>query len=90
MITVECRAGENLLRVAERCGVTVPNAEFCFEGSCCLCEMEVQGGAVEVGYRADTSGADLIRSCICPVPKGRKIVDVNVLSEDNVWGEGVL
>lgn len=24
--------------------------EFCFEGSCCHCEMEVDGGAVEVQY----------------------------------------
>ncbi|OAE29243.1 hypothetical protein AXG93_3825s1130 [Marchantia polymorpha subsp. ruderalis] len=64
--------------------------EFCFEGSCCHCEMEIPGGAAEVGYRADASGADLIRSCICPVPKGRKVVEVNVLSEDDVWGEGVL
>eukprot|EP00897_Mesotaenium_endlicherianum_P010755 jgi/Mesen1/9708/ME000069S09112 len=83
-------AGENILRVAERCGVIVPDLDFCYEGTCCHCEIEVKGGAPEVGYRAEPQGGDLVRSCICPVPAGRDTVQVKVLSEEDAWGDGVL
>ncbi|CAI5527641.1 unnamed protein product [Closterium sp. Naga37s-1] len=89
-ITVESREGENLLHLAERCGAMKASEEFCFEGTCCHCEMEVEGGASEAGYRA-MGGSDLIRSCICPVP-GRNggTLKVRILSEEDVWGDGVL
>ncbi|CAI5993173.1 unnamed protein product [Closterium sp. NIES-64] len=89
-ITVESREGENLLHLAERCGAMKPSEEFCFEGTCCHCEMEVEGGASEAGYRA-MGGSDLIRSCICPVP-GRNggTLKVRILSEEDAWGDGVL
>lgn len=89
-VAVTARAGENLLRLAESCGVMTPNTDFCFEGSCCHCEMEVVGGAREIGYRAEARNAELIRSCICPVPQGRSNIRVNLINEEDVWGEGVV
>ncbi|CAM6091244.1 unnamed protein product [Calypogeia fissa] len=89
-VTVNCRTGDNLLKVAESGGVMIPTRDFCFEGSCYHCEMEVEGGAMEVGFSADPRGSDLIRSCLCPVPRGRQAVVVNVVSDDDVWGAGVV
>lgn len=89
-ITASARVGENILRAAERAGAMVPDLDFCFEGTCCHCEMEVAGGAPEVGYRADPSTGDLVRSCICPVPAGRRELRVRILSEEDAWGDGVL
>lgn len=90
MVACTARVGENLLRVAERCQVMTPNSDFCFEGSCCHCEMEVVGGAKEVGGCAATKVDELIRSCICPVPVASGTIQVNLVNEDDVWGEQVV
>eukprot|EP00270_Netrium_digitus_P021389 TRINITY_DN9130_c0_g1_i1.p1 TRINITY_DN9130_c0_g1~~TRINITY_DN9130_c0_g1_i1.p1 ORF type:complete len:203 (-),score=24.13 TRINITY_DN9130_c0_g1_i1:109-687(-) len=91
VIEEQAHVGENMLRVAERCGAMLPNQDFCYEGTCCHCEMDVEGGATEVGYRANASGEDLIRSCICPVPvRQQEQVVVRILSEEDAWGSGVL
>ncbi|XP_024542693.1 uncharacterized protein LOC112350556 [Selaginella moellendorffii] len=89
-VTVTANSGENLLKVAERCGVLVPNDDFCFEGTCCHCELDVVGGAQEAGYRAEANRGNLVRSCICPVPSGRSTVEVNVISDEEVWGDSVV
>jgi len=89
-VTVDAGVGENLLRVAERSGVLIPNTDFCYEGTCCHCEVEVEGGAAEVGYRADPTAGDLVRSCICPVPARNGPLRVRVLSEADAWEDGVL
>eukprot|EP00250_Pteridium_aquilinum_P004223 c14449_g1_i1 orf=647-1174(-) len=89
-VTAVARVGENLLRVAERCEVMIPNQDFCFEGSCCHCEMEVVGGASEVGPNGSQKLDELVRSCICPVPFKNGGVQVNLINEDDVWGERVL
>eukprot|EP00271_Cylindrocystis_brebissonii_P018537 TRINITY_DN52_c0_g2_i1.p1 TRINITY_DN52_c0_g2~~TRINITY_DN52_c0_g2_i1.p1 ORF type:complete len:213 (+),score=27.64 TRINITY_DN52_c0_g2_i1:185-823(+) len=86
-VTTTAFVGENLLRVAERCGVMVPTTDFCYEGTCCQCEMEVKGGAPEVGYRADPSAGDLVRSCICMVPSRTGPVEVSVMSEEGAWAD---
>ncbi|KAH9332037.1 hypothetical protein KI387_004145, partial [Taxus chinensis] len=78
-VTTSARSGENLLRVAESCGMMIPNTSFCFEGSCYHCEMELLGGAQEAG-RQDNS--DLVRCCLCPVPAGRTSIDINVFDDD--------
>jgi hypothetical protein len=49
----EALEGENLLRVLERIGALGPPTPFCFEGTCRLCECEVQGGAKELPIRSD-------------------------------------
>ncbi|CAM6038321.1 unnamed protein product [Sphagnum compactum] len=89
-VTVQCRVGENLLKVAEKCGVMVVNNDFCFEGSCYHCEMEVVGGAKEIGYRAEDTAGFLVRSCICPVPAGRMNVEVNIINAEDGWGDSVV
>lgn len=68
-VTVDAGVGENLLRVAERSGVLIPNT---------------------VGYRADPTAGDLVRSCICPVPARNGPLRVRVLSEADAWEDGVL
>lgn len=77
-VKISARSGENLLQVAERCGVMIPDTDFCFQGSCYDCEMEVVGGAQEVGGQGSS---DIIRSCLCPVPKGRTSIDVNIFDD---------
>lgn len=89
-VTAMARVGENLLKVSERCGVMIPNPDFCFEGSCCHCEMEVAGGALEVGSSAGQKVDELVRSCICPVPSREGGVEVNLINEEDVWGERVV
>jgi len=86
-VTVSANAGDNLLKVAEQCGAMAVTDDFCFEGSCCHCEMEVNGGAVEVGYRAEVCGGELVRSCLCPVPRGRRTVEVNIINSDDGWDD---
>ncbi|KAG0557667.1 hypothetical protein KC19_11G148000 [Ceratodon purpureus] len=89
-VTVSANVGDNLLRVAEQCGAMVVTDDFCFEGSCCHCEMEVNGGAAEVGYRAEVKGGELVRSCLCPVPNGRRTVEVNIINSDDGWDDLML
>lgn len=89
-VNAMARVGENLLKVAERCGVMIPSPDFCFEGSCCHCEMEVTGGALEVGSSAGQKVDELVRSCICPVPSRKGGVKVNLINEEDVWGDRVV
>ncbi|MCO5576266.1 hypothetical protein L7F22_030075 [Adiantum nelumboides] len=89
-VSAVARVGENLLKVAERCKVMLPTSAFCFEGSCYHCEMEVVGGASEVGPSGSGRVDELVRSCICPVPSKKGGIEVNVVSDDDVWGERVL
>jgi hypothetical protein len=56
-VKISARSGENLLQVAERCGVMIPDT---------------------VGGQGNS---DIIRSCLCPVPKGRTSIDVNIFDD---------
>ncbi len=68
-ITVEATAGEPLLQVAERAGVSIPTG--CLMGSCHACEVELGDGTV-------------LCSCISAVPAGRSQLTVN-LAVDPTW-----
>lgn len=68
-VTVEARAGEPMLEVARRAGVTIPTG--CLMGSCHACEVEL-------------NDSDLICACISGVPGGAPEVTVN-LAADPTW-----
>lgn len=90
-LSIHVPAGSNLLRAAELAGAIKLNRDFCFEGSCELCQLEVEGGAQELGPKAQPGNQELVRGCITAVPCRQKgDVHVKVLSEESVWGEGVL
>jgi ferredoxin len=59
-ITIEAEAGEPLLNVANRAGISIPTG--CLAGSCCACEVEI----------ADQP----VRACITGVPLGQAEVTV--------------
>ncbi|MGQ9869435.1 2Fe-2S iron-sulfur cluster-binding protein [Leptodesmis sp.] len=65
-ITIEAEAGEPLLQVAHRAGITIPTG--CLMGSCHACEVELDGG-------------ETICSCISSVPPGRSHLTVNLFSD---------
>jgi ferredoxin len=68
-VTVEAKAGELLLDVADRAGVSIPTG--CLMGSCHACEVELDDG-------------QSVCSCISSVPAGRSSVTVNLFS-DPTW-----
>ncbi|MGF1496033.1 MAG: 2Fe-2S iron-sulfur cluster-binding protein [Elainellaceae cyanobacterium] len=68
-ITVDAEAGEPLLQVAARAGVSIPTG--CLMGSCHACEVELENGQV-------------ICSCISAVPTGSPQLTIN-LSVDPTW-----
>ncbi|MEM9906738.1 MAG: 2Fe-2S iron-sulfur cluster-binding protein [Cyanobacteria bacterium P01_D01_bin.44] len=69
-VTVEAQAGEPLLKVAERAGVSIPTG--CLMGSCHACEVGI-----------DTQ-IDPICACISSVPAGSPKVTIN-LYVDPTW-----
>lgn len=68
-VTVEAEAGELLLDVAKRAGVSIPTG--CMMGSCHACEVEIDDG-------------EAICACISGVPSGKKQVTIN-LYVDPTW-----
>ncbi|WP_399316100.1 2Fe-2S iron-sulfur cluster-binding protein [Trichocoleus sp. FACHB-69] len=68
-VTVDAKAGEPLLQVAERAGVFIPTG--CLMGSCHACEVEVEG-------------KDTICACITAVPAGSEQLTIN-LYVDPAW-----
>lgn len=68
-ITVKAEAGEPLLEVAKRAGITIPTG--CLMGSCHACEVEIDGDRT-------------VCSCISGVPGGQKQVTINVYI-DPTW-----
>lgn len=93
--------------------------DFCFEGSCELCQCEVEAGAQELGSKAqrgmlhpcksgcgmgqgdttyvehqngyDAGNQELVRGCLTPIPSRQSgTLCVKVLSEEDVWAQGVL
>ncbi|HIK44774.1 MAG TPA: 2Fe-2S iron-sulfur cluster binding domain-containing protein [Leptolyngbyaceae cyanobacterium M65_K2018_010] len=69
-ITVTAQAGEPLLRVAERAGVTIPTG--CLMGSCHACEVDLEGEA------------EPICACITAVPPSSAPLTIN-LYVDPTW-----
>lgn len=79
---VRALAGENLLRALEAAG-HMHTTDFCFEGTCRLCECAVKGGASEAPVRGDClEHADVVRACFAAVPSGRPQVEVSALYFD--------
>mgnify|MGYP000158458559 FL=1 len=68
-VTVEAEAGELLLDVAKRAGISIPTG--CLMGSCHACEVELENGQV-------------ICACISGVPSGKTQVTIN-LYVDPTW-----
>ncbi|MDJ1181737.1 2Fe-2S iron-sulfur cluster-binding protein [Roseofilum casamattae] len=68
-LSTEARAGEPLLEVANRAGVTIPTG--CLMGSCHACEVEIVGGPT-------------LCACISGVPGDSPEVTVN-LESDPLW-----
>ncbi|KAL3130617.1 hypothetical protein ABBQ38_008011 [Trebouxia sp. C0009 RCD-2024] len=90
-LTIQAPVGSNLLRAAEAAEAVKLNRDFCFEGSCELCQFEVEAGAQELGSKAQPGEQELVRGCLTPIP-GRQsgTLHVKVLSEEDVWAQGVL
>lgn len=90
-LTIQAYVGSNLLRAAEAADAVRVNRDFCFEGSCELCQFEVEAGAHELGSKAQPGKQELVRGCLTPIP-GRQssTLHVKVLSEEDVWAQGVL
>lgn len=68
-VTVEAIAGEPLLQVAERAGLSIPTG--CYMGSCHACEVELENG-------------DIICACISSIPEGQSCLKIN-LFVDPTW-----
>lgn len=62
-VIVQAEAGESLLAIADRAGVSIPTG--CLMGSCHACEVDIQ----EVGE---------VRACITAVPAGQSQLTVNI------------
>ncbi len=62
-VKIEAQAGEPMLEVARRAGVSIPTG--CLMGSCHACEVELDDGKV-------------ICSCINAIPVGKKQVTINI------------
>jgi ferredoxin len=68
-VTVTAEAGEPLLKVANRAGLSIPTG--CLMGSCHACEVEIDGG-------------DAVCACISAVPPHQKELTIN-LYVDPTW-----
>jgi len=87
-ITTNVPAGTNLLTVAEECGAIDVDSEFCLQGSCYKCEVEVQGGALEEGGAPEAQ--DVVRACLCTVKEpsnGEEEMHVTTFDDDDgdIW-----
>jgi len=68
-ISIEAEAGEPILQVADRAGITIPTG--CLMGSCHACEVELDNGKT-------------IRSCISSIPAGRSHLTIHLYT-DPTW-----
>jgi ferredoxin len=68
-VTIEATAGEPLLQVAARAGLSIPTG--CLMGSCHACEVELEDG-------------EIICACISSVPADQSAMTIN-LFVDSTW-----
>lgn len=68
-VSIQAEAGESLLTVAERAGITIPTG--CLMGSCHACEVEIK----DVGE---------VCACISSVPAGYEKLTIHLFS-DPTW-----
>jgi ferredoxin len=69
-VTVTAEAGEALLNVADRAGITIPTG--CLMGSCYACEVEIEGQEHPV------------RACLASIPMGESVLIVHRY-DDPIW-----
>eukprot|EP00270_Netrium_digitus_P008463 TRINITY_DN2531_c0_g1_i2.p1 TRINITY_DN2531_c0_g1~~TRINITY_DN2531_c0_g1_i2.p1 ORF type:complete len:222 (+),score=51.42 TRINITY_DN2531_c0_g1_i2:32-667(+) len=72
--TFEAPEGSNLLKAAVDAGALKIDNRFCLTGQCDVCILEMEDGEV-------------LRSCMKPVPKGRKSITCLVLDSDAAWDQ---
>ncbi len=65
-ITIEAQAGEPMLEVAKRAGITIPTG--CLMGSCHACEVELEDGTP-------------ICACISAIPLGSESVTISLYTD---------
>ncbi len=65
-ITIEAEAGEPMLEVAKRAGITIPTG--CLMGSCHACEVELEDGTP-------------ICACISAIPAGSQSLTINLYTD---------
>jgi ferredoxin len=68
-VTISAEAGEPLLQVADRAGLSIPTG--CLMGSCHACEVELEGG-------------ETVCACISAVPPDQTSLTIN-LFVDPSW-----
>lgn len=68
-VTITAEAGEPMLAVAQRAGITIPTG--CLMGSCHACEVELGDGTP-------------VCSCISSIPPSQEEVVINLYS-DPLW-----
>lgn len=83
-VTVMAAPGEDLVEVAQRCGVTIPTG--CWQGNCGVCEVEVYKytGDAAKDSSAGSSPA-VVRACVTKLPPGYSRVEVAQM-QDAIWG----
>jgi ferredoxin len=69
-VTVTAEAGEPLLNVADRAGISIPTG--CLMGSCYACEVEIEGQE------------NPVRACLASVPSGESVLIVHRY-DDPIW-----
>ena len=65
-ITIEAQAGEPMLEVAQRAGITIPTG--CLMGSCHACEVELDDGTP-------------ICACISAIPAGSNCLTIHLYTD---------
>lgn len=65
--------GSSLLKAAVDAGALKIDQRFCLTGQCDVCILEMDDGEV-------------LRSCMKPVPSGRKSISCMILDTDDAWG----
>jgi len=77
-----CSAGDSLLDVVERLGVSLPTG--CLEGTCGTCEVEIKKYK-DAGDLEDASVPGIVvRGCITKVPPGYGLITINSMF-DPLW-----
>lgn len=74
-VTVEAEAGEPMLQVAKRAGLSIPTG--CLMGSCHACEVEI------VSEATPNAEGKMICACITAVPAGRSHLTINLYIDPN-------
>ncbi|CCQ50733.1 2Fe-2S iron-sulfur cluster-binding protein [Crocosphaera watsonii WH 8501] len=65
-VTINAEAGEPMLEVAKRAGITIPTG--CLMGSCHACEVELEDGTP-------------LCACISAIPRGSDSVTISLYSD---------